>query len=218
MIDLKQMTKQYTLAHLEESDLAPNPFTQLTVWLEEAIAANILEANAMSLATVNKQGHVSVRMVQCKYIDEAGLVFCTSYNSPKGQALLEHPQAAIQFWWPALERQVRIEGVTEKIEPMESDKYFASRDEASQITSILSKQSEVMPDKQAFLDEYERLKNQQEASNGLPLARPAHWGGFVLKPRSFEFWQGGLHRLSDRLCYEPAFNTTSGWKIVRLYP
>lgn len=218
MIDLRQVTKQYTLSHLEESDLHPNPFKQLETWLEEAIAANIIEANAMSLATVDKKGHVSVRMVQCKYIDEEGLVFCTSYKSPKGQSLIDHPQAAIQFWWPLLERQVRIEGITEKIEAMESDKYFASRDEASQITSILSKQSEIMPDKQLFIDDYERLKNQQEASNALPLARPAHWGGFILKPTVFEFWQGGLHRLSDRLCYQPAFNTASGWKIVRLYP
>lgn len=216
MLDLAQLDKEYSLSHLEKSDLHPNPFQQFEIWLEEAIASNAMEANAMSLATVDNMGHVSVRMVLCKSVDEHGFIFFTNYNSPKSQALLEHPQAAIQFWWPTLERQVRIEGVTQKLDPIDSDTYFAQRDQESQLTSIISKQSQIMPDKQGFINEYEALKNKQPT--GQPFTRPDYWGGFILKPTKFEFWQGGLHRLSDRLCYQKSNTQEDIWEIVRLYP
>lgn len=216
MIDLSQLEKEYSLSHLEKSDLASNPFEQFNAWLQDAIAADILEPNAMSLATVDKQGHVSVRMVLCKAIDENGFIFFTNYNSPKSQALLAHPQAAVQFWWPALERQVRIEGITEKTNSIDSDTYFSQRDQESQLVSSISKQSQVMHNKQDFINEYEALKNEQ--LHAPALTRPDYWGGFILKPTKFEFWQGGLHRLSDRLCYQKSSLKDQSWEIVRLYP
>lgn len=217
MVDLTQLEKEYTLSHLEKSDIAANPFEQFNIWLEEAITADVIEANAMSLATVDKMGYVSVRMVLCKSIDENGLVFFTNYNSPKSQALLAHPQAAVQFWWPTLERQVRIEGITEKLNSIDSDAYFSQRDHESQLVSVISKQSQIMANKQDFINEYEALKNKQ-SPNLPPLTRPDYWGGFVLKPTKFEFWQGGLHRLSDRLCYQKLDLQKDVWEIVRLYP
>lgn len=214
MTDLSSMSKEYNLSHLEESDLDPNPFKQFDLWLEDAIASEIPEPHAMSLATVDKKGIVSVRMMICKAIDEEGFKFVTHYNSHKGQSLLDHPQAAIQFWWPALERQVRIEGITEKLSSKESDEHFSQRDYESQLGVFASQQSQIMRNKQTFLDEYESLKNQFPPEDALK--RPDYWGGFILKPTQFEFWQGGLHRLHDRLCYQRS--DPNAWKIVRLYP
>lgn len=216
MTDLSPISKEYTFSHLEESDLTPNPFKQFENWLEDAIASGLTEANTMSLATVDKIGRVSVRMMLCKSMDETGFRFVTHYNSDKGQALLDHPQAAIQFWWPTLERQVRIEGITYKMSATEADEYFSQRDYESQLAILVSKQTQIMNNKQVFINEYESLKNVSPPE--LPLKRPDDWGGFILKPTQFEFWQGGLHRLHDRLCYRQSASNPQAWEIVRLYP
>lgn len=215
MIYSSNITKEFSLSHLEESDLTPDPFKQFENWLEEAIASDHPEPNAMSLSTVDKQGKVSVRMMVCKAIDERGFHFVTNYNSAKGQALTDHPQAALLFWWPLLERQVRVTGITQKMTPLESDHYFFKREYESQLSAILSKQSQVLSDKQQFIDEYEHLR---DSASKASIQRPIHWGGFILVPTEFEFWQGGLHRLHDRFCYKRPNEASNAWDIVRLYP
>ena len=210
------INKEYALSHLEESDLNPNPLVQFQIWLDEAIASGITDANIMSLATVDKAGRVSVRMISCQAIDDQNFKFVTNYNTDKSKALLDHNQASILFWWPALERQVQISVIAQKMSDIESDEFFAKQDQESQLAIILSKQSQILVDKKSFINEYTQKRD--EPATDLPPKRPEYWGGFLLKPTQFEFWQGGLHHLHDRLRYKQSETIDNSWDIVRLYP
>lgn len=213
MTNLNDLGKEYALSHLEETDLASNPVEQFRKWITEAIQAKVKEPNAMALATVDADGQPHCRMMLLKYFDDRGFVFFSNYQSTKGHDLEHAPKAAMVFWWPHFERQVRIEGSISRLDDKHSDEYFAQRDPESNIAASLSKQSQVMTDKQDFVDKFEEMRSNIDKSPSL--SRPPHWGGYVLSPERVEFWQGGPHRLHDRLSYE---KNGDEWSISRLYP
>jgi len=209
-MDIANIRKDYTLKSLNLSEVENSPMAQFAIWLEEAIKAEVNEPNAMNLATINQQNRPSARIVLLKALDQ-GLVFYTNYESRKGSELLARPFAALTFFWPELERQVRIEGEIEKVSAANSDKYFLSRPIASQIGAWTSPQSQVIPDR-SFLEKREKemtLRFQSEA-----LVRPANWGGFRLNPYYFEFWQGRASRLHDRIVFEKGTSTEWTKKIL----
>lgn len=193
---------------LRRKDLTSNPIDQFRIWFEQARASSITEPNAMTLATVSESGRPSARIVLLKDIREDGFLFYTNYQSRKGKELEANPGASLVFLWKEIERQVRIEGICEKVSPQVSDAYFLSRPEGSRVGAIASPQSEVVTSREA-LD-----KLREEALAGSK-ERPAHWGGYVLKPDMLEFWQGRPDRMHDRFRYK---NTTDGWKVDRLAP
>ena len=201
----------YKLQTLNEVDVAANPFQQFTKWWNQAIQSKVAEVNAFTLATASKAGKPSARIVLLKGYNENGFVFFTNYNSHKGQELIENPNAAIVFFWNELERQIRIEGTVEKISQQESEEYFHARPAGSQIGAWASPQSTVIPNREIL------EKNETEYKNkfGENIPKPPHWGGFVVKPILFEFWQGRSSRLHDRIQYTPQNNN---WKIERLAP
>lgn len=213
MANLNDVGHEYQLSHLEESDLAKTPMAQFDIWMKEALAANIPDATAFVLSTVDQDSQVSSRVVLLKYYDDNGLVFFTNYNSPKAKAIEAHPGASALFWWPQFERQVRVQGTAHKIAAKYSDEYFAKRDKNSNIAAVLSRQSEELEDKQAFIEQYKASQIQHEHSDNIP--RPEYWGGLCLSIETMEFWQGGSHRIHDRLKYS---KQGDGWKINRLYP
>ncbi|HET9843963.1 MAG TPA: pyridoxamine 5'-phosphate oxidase [Gammaproteobacteria bacterium] len=212
MTNLNDLGRQYELSHLEEHDLKPQPLEQFQLWIQDAIEGKVKDPNAMVLSTVNAQGLVSSRLMLLKYFDKNGLVFFTNYHSPKAQALQEHPQATLLFWWSEFERQVRIDGLVEKLDSEHSDAYFQKRERESNIAAMLSKQSTPLNDKKSFIDLFEKERNK---SSDDALIRPPFWGGYLLKPVYYEFWQGGPHRLHDRLVYR---KIKEDWEITRLYP
>jgi len=197
-MDIANIRKDYTLRSLEADEVADSPLAQFNRWFEEAIKAEVNEPNAMNLATINAQNRPSSRIVLLKGLDN-GFIFYTNYNSKKGKELQERPFAALNFFWPELERQVRIEGEVEKVSEADSDQYFYSRPVSSQIGAWASPQSQIIPDR-SFLEDREKemtLRFQNES-----LRRPSHWGGFRLIPFYFEFWQGRASRLHDRVVFE----------------
>jgi pyridoxamine 5'-phosphate oxidase len=203
----------YSLKKFDEEDLIRDPFLQFSAWFEEALSAQVNEPNAMTLATVKADGTPSARIVLLKGVDQGGFVFFTNYDSAKGHQLQVQPHVAIVFCWLELQRQVRIEGVIEKITPAESDAYFFSRPLGSQIGAHASPQSQVLSDRQALETTFEQYK---ERFSHEPLFRPANWGGYRIKPRLFEFWQGRQSRLHDRFLFE--IQTDKVWNIHRLAP
>ncbi|MCX8098072.1 MAG: pyridoxamine 5'-phosphate oxidase [Casimicrobiaceae bacterium] len=211
---IADLRKEYKLAALDERDVAPDPITQFRKWLDEAIQAQLPEPTAMNLATVGADGRPSARIVLLKGLDERGFVFYTNYASRKGRELAERPFAALTFHWVELERQVRIEGAVEKVSAEQSDAYFASRPLASRLGALASPQSEPIPSREWLQARMEQVSaayaNQPE---GPP--RPAHWGGYRVRPEVIEFWQGRASRLHDRLCYR---RSAEGWAIERLAP
>lgn len=213
MTNLNDLGQEYELSHLEERDLNPDPIEQFRKWISEAIQAAVKEPNAMALATVSPQGQPHCRMVLLKYFDERGFVFFSNYESTKGNDLNHNPKASLTFWWPDFERQVRIEGTISKLDSKHSDEYFAQRDPESNLAATLSKQSQILTNKQLFVDEFDNQRSKLDDST--PMIRPDHWGGYILKPHRMEFWQGGPHRLHDRLSYN---HDSNAWNIVRLYP
>lgn len=202
----------YTLKSLDEKDVKASPIDQFKIWVEEAHQSKVHEWNAMNLSTVRADGRPNSRIVLLKDVD-TGLVFFTNYNSAKGKELKNNPFAAITFFWPVLERQVRFMGKVSKISPEESDEYFFSRPFASQIGAWASPQSEVIPDR-TFLEEKE-AKLLSEI-NEKTIVRPEHWGGYRLVPEEVEFWQGRSSRLHDRIHYQK--EGEASWKIERLAP
>ncbi|MBE9221342.1 pyridoxamine 5'-phosphate oxidase [Cyanobacterium stanieri LEGE 03274] len=209
---LPSLRENYLKGGLLEKDILPNPFQQFHLWLEEAINAQQKEPNAMTIATINKDGKPSARIVLLKNLDERGFVFFTNYDSQKGQDLTANPYASLVFWWGELERQVRVEGEVEKITPAESDEYFNVRPQGSKLGAWASPQSQVIPNREV-LDN--NLKNLEEEYQGKTVPRPNHWGGFRVIPQKIEFWQGRANRLHDRLCYTLKDNQ---WIIERLAP
>lgn len=202
----------YTLKSLDEKDVNASPIDQFKIWVEEAHQSKVHEWNAMNLSTVRADGRPNSRIVLLKDVD-TGLVFFTNYNSAKGKELENNPFAAITFFWPVLERQVRFMGKVSKITSEESDEYFFSRPFASQIGAWASPQSEVIPDR-TFLEEKE-AKLLSEI-NEKTIVRPEHWGGYRLVPEEVEFWQGRSSRLHDRIHYQK--EGEASWKIERLAP
>jgi pyridoxamine 5'-phosphate oxidase len=197
-LDLAQLRADYTKSGLLEADLASSPFEQLRTWLDQAVASGLPDANAMVLGTMGPDQTPAARVVLLKGIDH-GLTFFTNYESDKGNQLVAHPKASLTFFWPELQRQVRVAGDVAKVTAEESDAYFATRPRESQIGAWASAQSRVI-DSRAQLEASVAAITERYAGKDVP--RPPHWGGFRLVPSYFEFWQGRKSRLHDRLVYE----------------
>jgi pyridoxamine 5'-phosphate oxidase len=212
-INIKNMRQNYDAYVLLEDQVDKDPFKQFQFWLNDALAEKFVEPTAMNIATVNKEGNISSRMVLLKSFDEKGFVFFTNYHSNKATDLAAINQAALNFWWDKLHRQVRVNGQVEKVNRKETVEYFHSRPRGSQIGALASEQSQVIKNHAVLEEEYMKLESQYE---GQEIPCPEHWGGFRVIPRQFEFWQGRPNRLHDRLRY---VKTDSGeWRIDRLSP
>ncbi len=212
--NLFDLRKNYTQSGLSIRQALPHPIAQFNLWFEQAMASAIPEPNAMTLATASADGRVSARVVLLKEIDPTGFVFFTNYNSHKATALAENPKAALVFLWLELERQVRIEGVVEKINSQESDKYFNSRPRESQLGAWASDQSKEIQTRDELFEQYRQL---EKTYQGKTIPRPPHWGGYRLVPRQIEFWQGRTGRMHDRILYVLSADGNR-WEIKRLAP
>jgi pyridoxamine 5'-phosphate oxidase len=210
MSSIAQIRTDYILKSFNETDADPDAVVQFNKWWNEAIESGIPEANAMTLATSSPDGVPSARIVLLKGFDTNGFVFFTNYNSFKGQQLAENPRACLVFFWKELERQVRITGIIEKVKEEVSNEYFNSRPEMSRISAIASPQSQVITNRQWLEEQVKKLSQSKQ------LKRPDHWGGYVVRPITIEFWQGRSNRLHDRLQYSLEGN--GQWKIERLAP
>ena len=210
MTQALETRKEYTLGELELTSMLKNPLEQLKLWLDVATQAGVIEPNAMTLSSVAANGRPSSRVVLLRGLGEQGLTFYTNYQSRKGQELQASGFACLNFWWGALERQVRVEGRVQKVSSAESDAYFASRPYESQLASAASPQSQIVT--RANLEE-KVAKLRLEFSDVVP--RPAHWGGFRLEPDGFEFWQGRKARLHDRIRFDLEGDA---WVKARLAP
>jgi pyridoxamine 5'-phosphate oxidase len=213
MEEIAGIRSEYLKGVLSENDVDTNPYLQFEAWMDEALKSQVLEPTAMVLATVEASGRPAARMVLLKGFDTAGFQFYTNYNSRKAGELAANPKASLLFFWKELERQVRIEGVVEKLTDAESDAYFASRPRESQIGAWVSPQSHVI-DNRTYLDQ--QLSKVELDFLGKEVTRPQHWGGYRLKPDYFEFWQGRLSRLHDRISY--ILQENGQWMIHRLAP
>lgn len=211
-MSISDIRKEYMRESLSEGDVELNPFMQFTRWWREALGAEILEVNAMTLATANAAGKPSARIVLLKGYDDKGFVFFTNYQSRKGQEITQNDQATLLFFWKELERQVRIEGRIEKISDQENDEYFHSRPEGSRIGAWSSPQSKVIKDRTVI---EENVRNYTEKFSGGSIPRPEHWGGYRVIPELIEFWQGRPSRLHDRILYT---SDQENWIIQRLAP
>ena len=221
---IADIRKDYKLASLEESDVASNPIDQFTRWWNEAVSSQIDEVNAMTLATANAAGVPAARIVLLKGYDSNGFVFFTNYESDKGKNLAQNPVAALVFFWKELERQIRIEGTVEKVSAADSDRYFNSRPAASRVGAWASPQSAVIENRLVIEQNVERYSSIFANDS---IERPDHWGGYLVKPTSIEFWQGRSSRLHDRIRYKLVTSdynaatdtrTDANWKIERLAP
>lgn len=211
--EIADIRKDYKLASLEEVDVAANPFDQFTRWWNEAVASQIDEVNAMTLATVNATGVPAARIVLLKGYNPDGFIFFTNYESDKGKNLAQNPHAALVFFWKELERQIRIEGTVEKVSAEESDRYFNSRPASSRIGAWASPQSAVIENRTVIEQNVERYSSIFANDS---IERPDHWGGYIVKPISIEFWQGRSSRLHDRIRY--VLENSASWKVERLAP
>jgi pyridoxamine 5'-phosphate oxidase len=210
--ELAALRENYTKGSLDVKDVANTPIEQFQEWFDEAVAGQLLEPNAFLLSTVSHENKPSTRVLLLKGLDH-GFTFYTNYLSRKGTELAENPNACITFFWAELERQVRIEGLIEKVSAEESDVYFHSRPRGSQIGAWVSNQSMVIEHREIL---EEREKHIIEKFGDQPIPRPPHWGGYRLVPNYIEFWQGRPSRLHDRIAYTLLEN--EDWKIERLSP
>ena len=212
--NLHDYRKSYTKSALTRDNLDSNPMQQFRTWFYEADDSNTVdEANAMSVSTIGDNGFPKSRVVLLKSYNENGFVFYTNYNSEKGQALIKNPKTCLSFFWPALERQIIIKGIAEKLPEQQSDNYFASRPKGSQLGALVSPQSQVIKDRTILED---KLKELEEDYAHEEIDRPKDWGGFLVKPQSIEFWQGRPNRLHDRFLF--TLQEDFDWKIERLAP
>jgi pyridoxamine 5'-phosphate oxidase len=209
---LAELRREYTLGGLRRNELSADPLRQLEKWLEGALEANVLEANAMTLATTNREGQPTIRTVLLKAIDERGLVFFTNYQSRKGRDMAENAKVSLLIYWRELERQAMVCGTATKVPRAESEAYFKIRPEGSQLAAWASSQSEPIPGRE-FLEK--RLADVVEKFRGQTVPTPPQWGGYVVAPKAVEFWQGRVNRLHDRFCYT---KVGAGWTIERLSP
>lgn len=211
MLNISQLRKNYKNQALDLNELNPNPFVQFEHWFQEALNNNVLEPNAMILATASKEGRPSSRTILLKKMDEKGFVFFTNYKSRKGNELAENPFASATFFWKEVEQQITIEGNVKKISVHESHAYFANRPRGSQLGTWASQQGERITSREELEKQYalyeEKFKNKE-------IPCPPDWGGYQLIPQRFEFWQGRPNRLHDR--FEYVLNEK--WLIYRLSP
>ena len=210
-LSLAEFRREFIAGAISEEDLLESPHLQFMEWMEDAIRSGIPDPNAMSLATADLSGKPSVRIVLLKNASEEGYVFLSNYDSRKGTDLDENPQASIMFFWSGLDRQLRIEGTVSRLPGHLSDELFNSRPRLSQVSAVVSPQSKIVEHRGVLENKFEELS----ASDDIPISRPSNWGGYILKPHTYEFWQGREHRLHDRIQY---INDDGNWKKQRLAP
>tara|TARA_B110000977_G_scaffold185981_1_gene251391 strand:- start:587 stop:1228 length:642 start_codon:yes stop_codon:yes gene_type:complete len=213
MKKIEDLRIDYTMFSMDEFDLLANPIDQFNNWFKNALNSKVSEANAMVLSTVSSQSIPSARVVLLKGVQSNGFKFYTNYDSFKGKELAENPNACLTFFWPALEQQIRVTGLVEKIDATLSEAYFHSRPRGSQISALASNQSAKIPDRVILVDEVARLEKLY-ADTTVP--KPEFWGGYLLKPTKVEFWQGRSSRLHDRFLYEKLED--DNWQVSRLSP
>jgi pyridoxamine 5'-phosphate oxidase len=213
MSALADLRKEYSRETLDVSLVSQNPIRQFESWFDEALRAEVLEANAMTLSTVTEEGKPSARIVLLKGIEENRFLFFTNYQSQKGKELLNNPACALTFFWPELERQVRIEGIASRLDDKASEKYFQSRPRGSQIGAWASPQSVIIKDRALLEERTKALELKFKGKEVLP--KPHQWGGFSVEPMEIEFWQGRPNRLHDRIVY---YQIDNAWVIHRLAP
>jgi len=211
-VSIADLRRDYTLARLDEASVSSDPLIEFGRWFEEALKAEARDPNAMTLATANAEGVPSARIVLLKGFDQRGFVFFTDYRSRKGAELTENPRAALVFYWPELERQVRITGGTTQTDRQEAEEYFRSRPRGSRLGAWISHQSQVIAGRQELDARVPELERRYPGDD-VPL--PPYWGGFRLRPDSIEFWQGRSSRLHDRIRY---VRSGDNWRIERLSP
>lgn len=209
---IHNIRRDFSSKQLDESSVGNNPYQLFAQWFEEALGSQILDPYAMVIATVSKENKPSSRVVYMRDISEMGFVFYTNYDSQKGNDLELNPHISLLFFWGELERQVRIEGKVSVLDSIISDSYFSSRPRESQIGAWTSNQSQIIESRKYLEDRYKEFIAKFENKN---VERPKHWGGYLVEPTSFEFWQGRPSRLHDRVKF---LNENSNWKIVRLAP
>ena len=212
--DLIEARRDYTADTLRRADLADDPFKQFTRWLQDARDRKILDATAMTLSTADSSGQPHSRVVLLKKFDENGFIWYTYQESDKASQLAENPQAALLFYWCALERQVRIEGSVEKLDPAEADDYFYSRPEGSRFSAAASTQSQPVDNRDVLEKRVAALHTQYPDGN---VPRPDVWGGYRIVPQRLEFWQGRADRLHDRFIFERS-DPGASWSIGRIQP
>jgi pyridoxamine 5'-phosphate oxidase len=212
MMELAKIRKEYLQKSLKKDSVNAHPLQQLEVWLNEARDSECPEYTAMTVATSSLDGQPSIRTVLLKYLKEDGLYFFTNYRSRKGKELAINNKIAVHFFWPDLERQVKIEGFVHKAPAELSDFYFKSRPLESQISAIISRQSSEVPDRETLKKNWQK---ESEKWRGKDIERPDYWGGYQVKPTHVEFWQGRPFRMHDRLLYQKCVD---GWKVKRLSP
>ena len=216
-MSIQRMRRNYIRGGLDESDVDADPMVQFQLWFGQAQQEDLpdwFEPNAMTLSTCDRSGNVSSRTVLLKAADKGRFVFFTNYQSEKGRQLAENPRASLCFFWPHLERQVRIAGFVQPTDREESIKYFGSRPRDSQLGAHVSEQSSTIKSREWLETRMQELQTRY-ADNAIPC--PENWGGYALIPESIEFWQGRPSRLHDRICYRRA-NANAAWQIVRLSP
>ena len=212
-INIAAIRRDYQMQSLLEKDVDTNPFNQFNAWWDDALKSDLDEVNAMTLATASATGIPSARIVLLKSVSEEGFVFFTNYNSNKGKELEENPNACLVFFWKELERQIRITGKVKKVSAAESDEYFLSRPEGSRIGAWASPQSQVIASREIIEEHITKYTMEFANTN---ILRPPNWGGYIVMPEAFEFWQGRPNRLHDRIQY--SLQKEGNWKIERLAP
>lgn len=211
---LEDLREEYRLGALSEESCDSNPIVQFELWMKQAQAADLKEPNAMALATVSAAGHPSCRIVLLKEVGPNGFVFYTNYQSRKGMELAANPHSALTFYWPELERQVRVEGTVSKTSPEQSEAYFRIRPKKSRLGALASNQSQILESRKELEAAMSELEARYAQTDDIP--KPEYWGGYCLSPMVIEFWQGRRSRLHDRIRYTRT--SPQSWSIDRLAP